>query len=106
MTHGGSNCQIVFPADFKPFGVSYGEWSIKWWKWACSIPKINNPCYDKSGKNSEQAQNGPAWFLAGTFDDMPVAIRKCRVPRGKAILFPVIVSEKSYAEFPELKEPK
>jgi hypothetical protein len=66
-----------------------------------SIPKNINPAYDDTGKNCAQKQNGPIWFLAGTYGH-PVN-RKCDVPAGKAILFPILNSECSFAEFPKLK---
>ena len=49
----------VFPANSKPYGLAYGEWTAKWWQWAYSIPKDINPAYDDTGKNCAQKQNGP-----------------------------------------------
>ncbi|MFL6315848.1 MAG: hypothetical protein ACJ73C_03785 [Nitrososphaeraceae archaeon] len=98
----GNNSQIaVFSADSKPYGLTYGEWTAKWWQWGYSIPKIINPAYDDTGKNCAQKQNGPVWFLAGTYGH--AVNRKCDIPAGKAILFPVLNSECSFAEFPKLK---
>ncbi len=91
----------VFSADFKPYGLTYGEWTVKWWQWAYSIPKDINPAYDDTGKNCAQKQNGPVWFLAGTYGH--AVNRKCNIPAGKAILFPILNSECSFAEFPKLK---
>ncbi|HZA06704.1 MAG TPA: cache domain-containing protein [Nitrososphaeraceae archaeon] len=91
----------VFPAESKPYGLTYGEWTAKWWQWGYSIPKNINPAYDDTGKYCTQKQNGPVWFLAGTYGH-PVN-RKCDIPAGKAILFPILNSECSFAEFPKLK---
>ena len=91
----------VFPANSKPFGLTYGQWTAKWWQWGYSIPKNINPAYDDTGKNCAQKQNGPVWFLAGTYGH-PVN-RKCDIPAGKAILFPILNSECSFAEFPKVK---
>jgi hypothetical protein len=91
----------VFPANSKPYGLTYGDWTAKWWQWGYSIPKNINPAYDDTGKNCAQKQNGPVWFLAGTYGH-PVN-RKCDIPAGKAILFPILNSECSFAEFPKLK---
>jgi hypothetical protein len=93
----------VFPANSKPYGLTYGQWTAKWWQWGYSIPKNVNPAYDDTGKNCAQKQNGPVWFLAGTYGH-PVN-RKCDIPAGKAILFPILNSECSFAEFPNLKTP-
>ena len=38
----------VFPVDSKPYGLTYGEWTAKWWQWALSIPKDINPAGDTS----------------------------------------------------------
>jgi hypothetical protein len=91
----------VFPADFKPYSLTYSEWTAKWWQWGYSIPKDINPAYDDTGKNCAQQQNGPVWFLAGTYGH--AVNRKCDIPAGKAILFPILNSECSFAEFPKLK---
>jgi hypothetical protein len=91
----------IFPADSKPYGLTYGQWTAKWWQWGYSIPKDINPAYDDTGKNCAQKQNGPVWFLAGTYGH--AVNRKCDIPAGKAILFPILNSECSFAEFPKLK---
>ena len=91
----------VFEANSTPFGLTYGEWTAKWWQWAYSIPKDIHPAYDDSGKYCTVNQNGPVWFFPGTYSK-PV-IRECIIPSGKAILFPILNSECSVAEFPNLK---
>ena len=91
----------VFEANSTPFGLTYGEWTAKWWQWAYSIPKDIHPAYDDSGKYCTVNQNGPVWFFPGTYGK-PV-IRECTIPSGKAILFPILNSECSVAEFPNLK---
>ena len=97
-----NNSQIaVFSAESKPYGLTYGEWTAKWWQWGYAIPKNINPAYDDTGKHCAQKQEGPVWFLAGTYGH-PVN-RKCDIPAGKAILFPILNSECSFAEFPKLR---
>jgi hypothetical protein len=97
-----NNSQIaVFSADSKPYGLTYGEWTAKWWQWGYSIPKNINPAYDDTGKLCAQKQEGPVWFLAGTYGH--TVNRKCDIPAGKAILFPILNSECSFAEFPKLR---
>jgi len=81
--------------------LTYGEWTARWWQWGYSVPKNSNPAYDNTGKNCAQGQKGPVWFLAGTYGH-PVD-RVCTIPAGKAILFPILNSECSFAEFPKLK---
>ena len=48
-----------------------------------------NPVTDTTGAACAAGQpRGPVWFLAGTFGGDPVT-RTCRVPSGRALLFPV-----------------
>jgi hypothetical protein len=87
-----SSNPAIFPPDSQPYGITYGEWTAKWWQWAHSIPTANNPQLDQTGKDCAQAQNqtGPVWFLAGTSGGS--AERTCTIPAGKAILLPIVNS--------------
>jgi virginiamycin B lyase len=91
----------VFSADSKPYNLTYGEWTAKWWQWAYSISKNMNPAYDDSGKYCAQKQNTQVWFLAGTYGHN--VYRVCDIPAGRAILLPILNSECSFAEFPKLR---
>jgi hypothetical protein len=84
----------VLPPHSRPLGLSYGEWSAKWWQWALSIPASENPQFDPTGEDCAVGQSGPVWFLAGT-PGFP-ATRTCTVPTGKFILFPIINGEFDY----------
>jgi hypothetical protein len=91
----------LFTTNSSPFGIAYGDWTAKWWQWALSIPQDANPVGDPTGNYCGQNQEGPVWFLAGTFGGS--AERACTIPEGKALLFAPINVECSYAEFPDLK---
>ena len=91
----------VFATDSKPYGLTYGEWTAKWWQWAFSVPKNVNPSYDDSGRYCSEGQNGPVWFLTGSYKHQ--VDRYCNIPAGKSVLFTVLNSECSFAEFPNLK---
>jgi hypothetical protein len=56
----------LFSRESDPYGVSYTEWTARWWQWAFSIPVENNPVNDMTGANCAINQHGPVWFLAGT----------------------------------------
>lgn len=86
----------IFPLDSFPYGIKYGEWVEKWIKWSLSMPKSFNPITDETGKNCAKSQLGPVWFLAGTFGTS--VKRKCNIPFRKAIFFPIIEKECSFAE--------
>jgi hypothetical protein len=87
MTARSSN-NLVFPPDSDPYGVSYAEWTSRWWQWALSIPVESNPVNDMTGANCAINQNGPVWFLAGTLGG--VVDRTCIIPSDKAILMPIL----------------
>lgn len=91
----------VYPIDSEPFGIPYAEWTGKWWKWALEAPAARNPVSDVTGENCAEGQEGPVWFLAGTFGGS--AVRSCTIPADKAVLWNPISQECSYAEFPALK---
>lgn len=91
----------VFPTSLKPYGFSYGDWSAKWWQWLAPVTSSVNPINDKNGAVCAQGQSGPVWFLAGSLGGH--AERSCTVPAGKAIFFPVLSAECSYAEDSTLK---
>jgi hypothetical protein len=89
-SNASSSNPAIFPPDSQPYGLTYGEWTAKWWQWVHSIPTENNPMLDQTGEDCAQAQNqtGPVWFLAGT--SAGSAERTCTIPAGKAILLPII----------------
>src|SRR5215213_9512026 len=63
---GNGGGPAVFPPDAKPYGLTYGEWTAKWWQWAYSMPEADNPMVDNTGNNCAHNQSGPVWFVAGT----------------------------------------
>lgn len=91
----------LFQPDSQPLGLSYADWTARWWQWAYSVPRDVNPSYDDTGKYCSEGQSGPVWFLTGTYKH--AVDRYCTIPAGKAILFTILNSECSYAEFPNLK---
>jgi hypothetical protein len=91
-----------FTPDSCPYGLTYGQWTVKWWQWLASIPADINPAADIDGKNASVGQEDPhVWFLAGTLGGKAVS-RSCKVPYGKAVLFPVINYEVNPLEKQEL----
>jgi hypothetical protein len=100
-TSASSNNIQVFPPDSNPYNFTYGDWSAKWWQWALSIPADINPLLDQTGENCDVNQSGPVWFLVGTQGGP--AERRCTIPEGMAIFFPIINGYGSYAENPLTK---
>lgn len=102
-----TDAQITsFTSDSRPYGLSYGEWTVRWWKWFLSTPKRISPVIDDSGRFA--AVNQPlqdVWFLAGKLasEVIDVPTRVCNVPFGRSILVPIINCEANPLEYPELK---
>ena len=91
------------PRQSHAFGKTYEEWSAQFWKWEYSLPASHHPLFDTADCNT--GQSGKVFFLGGTFTTIQVGIevsgtanRKCRVPAGKAIFFPIINNECSQVE--------
>lgn len=97
---------IYFKTDERPYGYSYGEWTVKWWQWAVSSPVDINPIVDETGSYANINQSGPVWFLAGTLGENRIPVRNCIIPPGKALLFPVINYEINQLEDPRLSTEK
>ncbi|MEW6207829.1 MAG: hypothetical protein AB1631_05640 [Acidobacteriota bacterium] len=81
---------MVLPPNSRPFGMTYGEWSAKWWQWALSIPAPENPLLDETGALCGSGQSGKVFFLAGVINVSGTATRNCVVPAGKALFFPIL----------------
>jgi hypothetical protein len=98
-TGSGGNVSI-FPTDAEPYGMTYGEWTAKWWQWIYSMPEEDNPAVDATGENCANNQSGPVWFLAGTFGG--AVTRECTIPSDKAILYAIMNVECDSATDPTL----
>jgi len=89
-----------------PYNLSYGQWTVKWWRWFLSTPKSRNPVVDTTGEYAAENQpSSDVWFLAGKLgnEDRNLPSRFCSIPRGRSILFPVINCEANPLEYPHLK---
>lgn len=96
------NNQVMYQPDEKPFGKSWSEWTIEWWKWLLSIPKPDNPAEHKAHKSIGRSQkNHDVLFLAGTTGGS--AERDITIPSRKAVLLGIINFTTSFAEEPGLK---
>ena len=94
-----STTPTPFALNSQPYGKSYGEWTAIWWRWLVPITE-NNPLND-DGQNCGQNQTGPVWFLVGTPGGDPGYIRDCTIPKGKAILIPIVSSACDSLTFPK-----
>src|SRR6266702_1287407 len=78
----------VLAIDATLGGLTYGQWSEKWWQWAFSVTTFDDCTVN---------QSGPMWFLAGTTDGT-IANRNCTVPPQTNIMFPTFNVEWSVEE--------
>jgi hypothetical protein len=96
----------VLPVGSHAFGHTYGEWSGLWWRWAFQLPvhgpggAIHQLAAPNGNVDCSYGQSGKVWFLAGTFTidaTTPTpglnADRRCTIPSGTALLFPIVNSE-------------
>lgn len=89
-----------------PYGMTYGSWTVEWWRWILAIPKSINPVVDTTGEYTYINQkNSDVFFLAGKLaeeeGDLPK--RTCIISAEKSILIPVINCESNALEHPELQ---
>jgi hypothetical protein len=94
----------VYAADSEPFGMSYENWTAKWWQWVHNVPPDQNVNFDSTGEFCNVGQEGPVWFLGPSFGGKYE--RNCTIPVGKAILFPVNTGECDYGSSPDAKTPE
>jgi hypothetical protein len=77
------------------------ELSDDWWQWSLSIPAVVNPLSfnteEESARYCGVGQHGNVWFLGGTLDGSE-AERRCTIPAGMYIFFPIINAECSSLE--------
>src|SRR5437016_172445 len=78
----GGNPQAI-PPTARPYGLTYGQWSAKWWQWALALPVDGHPFLGCPAPSDAASQTGPVWFLAGS------TCNGLTVPAGKSLLFPL-----------------
>jgi hypothetical protein len=61
---------------------------IGWVRWANAQPTPTGPIADQTGEQCGAGQDGPIWYLAGTFGG-PVE-RECDIPAGKQLVLPLV----------------
>jgi len=64
------------------------EMQSRWWTWALSAPKGEDPVSDQDGSRCGRGQPEDVWFLAGTAGG--AVERTCAVPGGVPVVFPLV----------------
>ena len=102
----------TYGKESKPYGLTYGEWTVKWWKWVLLTPTPINPLKDESGEHWKVAQpSSNVYFLAGCVPEIDKGSRlnkktfphrRIKMQHGRSILFPVLNCEANSLEYPKL----
>ena len=82
----------MFLASGAPIaGQPLAHWLQAYWQWARSFTPDKAPSRDSTGSLCAIRQNQPVFFLTGSHDPAPIT-RRCRIPRNKPLLIPVLNS--------------
>lgn len=92
MNNGPFQALKLFSVNSRPYGLTYEQWSIKWWAWLLKIPIQNNPVNDDTGRNAYLGQeDADVFFLCQTFgQNKPNPSRQVSVQKGKSLFMPLI----------------
>jgi len=95
------------PGDRRLKGKTYAEWAAAFWQWSQEMPLTNSagavhPFKHSAGFDVTASQTSDVWFLAAPFVDpaMGPTRRRCLIPEGKSLFFPVFGVESSNLEPP------
>jgi uncharacterized protein YecT (DUF1311 family) len=80
---------LFLRADQRVDGQPMHVWLQRYWAWARSFPSHRNPSGDSDGSLCAVRQNETMFFLTGS-NKAAAVHRVCHVPRGKAVLIPLI----------------
>jgi len=81
------------PINSKPYGKTYGEWSVLWWQWLFSVPASKCPLLDQTGEFATEGQSGKVWFLCGSFGNEEPWHRTVTIPPGTALFIDLASGE-------------
>ncbi len=104
----GSNGSNIFLPGSKPFGLSYSDHIMNYWKWLLFIDKNINPVNDQKGDKCAIGQldvNSSVFYLVSTpgGKSFSTAERVCKIPHERGLFIPVTQVEISYNESPGSK---
>jgi hypothetical protein len=83
---------LIFGINEKPFGLSYSDWTVKWWNWIIQIPKEINPLFDMNGKNAYLNQiDSNVFFLCQTLESSErIPVRNINISKETSVFMPII----------------
>jgi len=95
------NSVKLIPINEKPYGRSYEEHIINYWKFILPINVTDNPAEDPTGNRCTQGQNlstSSIFYLHA--NDGGESVKTCIMPAGKGLFIPILQAESSTAEEP------
>lgn len=93
--HGNPNPHVL-PPNSRVQGLTYGEWSARWWQYVLSVPVSENPLVGATGANCGIQQIGNvALVVADPTIGEPIA---CDVPAGTMLFLDILSAECSTLE--------
>ena len=86
----------VLPPNSRVQGLTYGEWSTKWWQYVLSIPRPQNPLEGATGNHCVYQRIGNVGVVA--VDPLSESMITCEVPTGMMLFLDVLSAECSTVE--------
>jgi hypothetical protein len=105
LSHASTDPKSYFyPADSKPFGKSYSEWSAIWWKFVKEYPEKDARLNDPDGHLCAVNQTGNVWILPGASSGNALSTvnRDCVIPSGVSLLISPDDNYCTLADHPEM----
>jgi hypothetical protein len=78
----------IYSTDSSPEGITYQEWTARFWQWLYSLTVNQHPRENYTPEKCANGQQGPVWFLEAPLSGKQE--RTCTVPAGKPILAAVL----------------
>jgi hypothetical protein len=78
----------IYSTNSAPYGISYQQWTAKFWQWLYSLPASQHPRENYTPEKCANGQQGPVWFLEAPLSGKQD--RTCAIPAGKSILAAVL----------------
>ncbi|HKQ21759.1 MAG TPA: hypothetical protein VJS91_06950 [Nitrososphaeraceae archaeon] len=95
----------LFDKSDKIYGLTYGQWTVKWWDWIMPIPDAESPLNDKTGSRWKKNQpSSDVWFLIGDFAEDPKKKKPYTrvindMDSGRSVLIPVLNCMATFLEY-------
>lgn len=94
-----------FDNNDKIYGLTYGQWTVKWWDWIMPFPDAESPLKDETGAQWKKNQpSSDVWFLIGDFAEDPKKKRRYTrvindMDSGRSVLIPVLNCMATFLEY-------